>query len=86
MASWLDRLTGYSYLKGPPRTLNDADYVGFFEAADRRVKPKTREQMIAYIESRNAFRWWRLKHDYKWLKKQCKKMGLNPDEARELLP
>lgn len=74
------------------RRLNDDDFEGMWEAATDRVtdafrKPRkmTREEIIAFVKQSNSYRWWRLQHDYKWLKRQMKKLGQNPDDARELL-
>lgn len=68
-----------------PRLLDDGDVDSFFAAAEARRPQLTREQIIAKIEARNPHRWWRIQYDYKWLCKQMKRMGLNPDDARELL-
>lgn len=67
------------------RLLTRDDVDGWNKAADQRKPAMTREQIIAYVESRNSHRWWRIQHDYKWLQKQMVKMGLNPNDARELL-
>lgn len=67
------------------RRLNDEDVLGFFTAADSRSGAMTRDEVIAAIEKRNAYRLWRIRHDFKWLQKQMKKLGQNPDDARELL-
>jgi hypothetical protein len=48
-------------------------------------KPKTRADIIAELKRRNPHRWWRVNHDYRWLKRRMKKMGYNPDDAKELL-
>lgn len=67
------------------RPLREEDVLGFFEATEHRSAPMTRDQVIAAIEKKNSYRWWRIRHDYKWLKRQMKKLGQNPDDARELL-
>lgn len=73
------------------RTLDDDDYESFFSAADARPRrttprsPQTRADIIAALEKKNSYRMWRLNHDYKWLRRQMKKMGHDPDDARELL-
>lgn len=67
------------------RKLREEDVIGFYEAAHSQTSPKTREQIIAALERKNAYRMWRIRHDFKWLRRQLKKMGLNPDDARELL-
>lgn len=68
-----------------PRTLDDADYVSWFAAADRRTDPLSRDELIVEIKKRNPHRWWRIQYDYKWLRRQMKRLGQNPDDARELL-
>ena len=68
-----------------PRRLREEDVVGFYEAAHSQRGPMNREQIIAALEKKNSYRMWRLRHDYKWVRRQMKKMGLNPDDARELL-
>jgi hypothetical protein len=68
------------------RGVNPPEYDGWFESADMRVKPLTHDEIIKAVKKRGSFRWWRLNHDYKWLKKQMKKMGYSPEDARELLP
>lgn len=68
------------------RKLEVADVDSFMDAADRRrIPPQTKEQVIEIIKKKNSYRWWRLRHDYKWLRRQMKKLGLSPDDARELL-
>ncbi len=67
------------------RALRDEDVIEFFAAADNRTGSKTREQILADLERKNSYRMWRIRHDFKWLKKQMKKMGQNPEDARELL-
>lgn len=66
--------------------LDDAMIDSFFEAADsRKARPVDRDGIIDLIKSKNSYRWWRLNHDYKWLRKEMKRLGYNPDDARELL-
>ena len=67
------------------RRLTEVDVSAWNKAADRRKPQMDREQIIERIKARNAYRWWRLNHDYKWLERQMKKMGLSPQDARELL-
>lgn len=68
-----------------PRRLDDGDWSAFMEAASDRRKPMSREQIIEAVKARNPHRWWRLQWDYKWLEKQMKRLGQNPEDARELL-
>jgi hypothetical protein len=75
-------------LNGLKRKLDEETIDSFFGAADERhkhMKPRNRDEIIELVTRSNTYRWWRLKHDYKWLQKQMKKHGYNPDEARELL-
>lgn len=64
---------------------SEEDFELFFEAAENRITPRSKSKIIAEIEKKNSYRWWRIRHDYKWLKRQLKRMGYNPDEAKELL-
>lgn len=50
-----------------------------------KTKPRTRADIIAYIKKRDPHRWWRLNRDIKWIRKRLKKLGLNPEDWRELL-
>lgn len=68
-----------------PRTLDDSDFDAFYKAADGRSAPLTREQIIAKLERKNSYHMWALRYHYRWVRRQMKKMGLNPDDARELL-
>jgi hypothetical protein len=70
------------------KRLDDEMVDSFFSAADERNRhrrPRNRDELIELIKRDNSYRWWRLQHDYNWLRKQMKKHGYNPDEARELL-
>ena len=67
------------------RRLDDGDIDAFMDAAERRMRPITRDEIREHMRRKNGWRWWRLQHDYRWLRKQMKKLGLNPDDARELL-
>lgn len=72
--------------EGPgPWALSTDDIESFHDAADHRKGPLTQDQIISVLKLRNWVRWHRLQSDFKWLQKQYKKMGLNPDDARYLL-
>jgi hypothetical protein len=76
-------LNAFNNLK---KKLDDDMVDSFFEAAEQRPKrPQNRDELIALIKKSNSHRWWRLNYDYKWLRRQMKKHGYNPDDARELL-
>lgn len=72
---------------GQPRELTDEDRAGWNDALDRRaaMKPQTVESVRALIRQRNPIRWHQLQRDIKWVEKEMKKMGLNPEDARSIL-
>lgn len=67
------------------RQLREEDVLGFYEAAESRKPMMTRDDILAALERKNSYRMWRIRHDFKWLQRQLRKMGHNPDDARELL-
>lgn len=91
MNSWerlqeiLNDVSGRGRLGTEKHKPTEEEFTSWFEEAELRKPHPSREAIIMRIKARNSYRWWRLQHDYKWLKRQCKKMGLNPEEARELL-
>ena len=68
-----------------PRKLNEDDVFSFNLSAQKRMPVRTRQDIMAHMERKNGWRWWRLKHDYKWLQREMRKLGYNPDEAKDLL-
>lgn len=66
-------------------TLDDADIESFWSSSSRRTRPLSRDEILAYLEKKNGYRMWQLRRNFKWVQKQMKKMGLNPEDARELL-
>lgn len=70
-----------------PRDLTAEDYASWDAALDARASmaPRTIEQTRAIIRAKNPIRWMQLQRDLRWVAKEMKKMGLNPDEARYLL-
>ena len=71
-----------------PRILQQDDIDSWMSAADERSRkpsPSTQDEIVKAIRKRNFVRWWRLKRDYKWLCKEMKRLGLNPEDARFLL-
>lgn len=66
-------------------TLDDDDIESFWSASDKRTRPITREEIIAHLEKKNSVRMWQLRRNFKWMQRQMKKLGLNPEDARELL-
>lgn len=65
--------------------LDDDDIESFWSASDKRTRPLERHEILAYLERKNSVRMWQLRRNFKWMQKQMKKMGLNPEDARELL-
>ena len=74
-----------NYVGQPSRLLRDKDVLGWMEAADQRPQQRTRESIIRAIRRRNPIRWRRLQHEIRWVQKEMKKAGLNPEEWRYLL-
>lgn len=79
------RMKSSTYKQGSPASLTDSDFDGFEVAVKARRGPLTTEQIIATLKRKNAVRWRRLHKDYRWMQREFKKMGLNPDDAKELL-
>ena len=72
------------------RPLTEEDRVGWYDAQDtmRRnmsKEPKNIESVRRLIRHRNPVRWYNLQRDFKWVQKEMKKMGLNPEDARYIL-
>jgi hypothetical protein len=71
-----------------PRPATDDDRAGWFSAATEADKPpalNTREQLITHLRHKNPVRVHRLRKDFKWMQKEMKKLGRNPEDARWLL-
>lgn len=79
--------TPVDYPFGQPRELTPEDRAGWNDALDRRasMKPQTVESVRALIRQRNPIRWRQLQNDIKWVEKEMKKLGLNPEDARSIL-
>lgn len=77
------------YPSNTRRPLDNEDFVGWEEAALIRgmepSRPQTIEEARQRIRKLNPIMWALVKSDYKWLKHQMKKVGLNPEDARFLL-
>lgn len=71
--------------KPKPRKLTETDIISFNISADKRIGPRSREDILAYLHQKNSWRMWRLQKDYRWVQKHMKKMGYNPEEAKDLL-
>lgn len=70
------------------RSPTEAERLGWDNALTERSKdapPKTLTSIRTLIKNKNPVRWWQLQRDFKWVQKEMKKMGLNPDDARYIL-
>lgn len=65
---------------------SEEDVQDWIDAADNRRGSLSDDEIIAYLNSKNWYRWWRIGQDYRWVKKQLKKLGVSPERARNLLP
>ena len=43
------------------------------------------EMIWKHLKSKNLVRAYRVKSDYRWMQRELKKLGLNPEDARWLL-
>lgn len=70
------------------RNLTEDDRLSWYDAAGERekaIRPQTVADVQALVRNRNPIRWYQLQSDFRWLKKQMKKLGLNPEDARYML-
>jgi hypothetical protein len=67
------------------KALDDEMIDSFMKAADKRTGPRSKEEIVEIIKKRNGYRLWRLRKDYKWLQREMRRLGYNPDDAKELL-
>jgi len=72
-----------------PRDLTEDDRLGWYDAGTERSKkaprPSTIEDVQKLIKNRNPVRWYSLQSDFKWVQKEMRKLGLNPEDARYIL-
>lgn len=72
-----------------PRNLTEDDRLGWDDAMDQRQKsplqPRTVQDVQRLIRNRNPLRWHGIQKDFKWVQKEMKKLGLNPEDARYIL-
>lgn len=64
----------------PRRRVNRKDVISFEEAIKQRRGPRDLTAIRAELIRRNYVRMRRMQGDVSWLKKQLKKMGLNPED------
>lgn len=68
------------------REMTDEDYASWDRALDMQsYRPKTREDVQRALKFRNPVRYRQVMGDIRWVEKQLKKMGLNPEDWRVLL-
>jgi hypothetical protein len=68
-----------------PQDLEISGTIGWDEATAKQAKPRTKAQIQKRLKHDNYWRWLRLRHDIKWMKKRLEKMGLNPEDWRSYL-
>lgn len=83
MSKFLNRLTGY--VSNVPRRLEGSDLIAFESAARNRQPPRNIEFIRNSIRTANPVRWRRMQSDLAWLRKEMRKRGMNPEEARWVL-
>lgn len=71
--------------KSQKRPLTSNDIERWLKAADSRSGPYSADEIVAYIKAKNPHRWWRINYDVRWMKKQMARLGLNPEDWKELL-
>lgn len=66
------------------RDLDDDDRTSWDDALDedRDSKPKNMAEVRRALKRYNKFKYNQMMRDYRWLQKQMKKMGHNPEDAR----
>jgi len=74
-----------NYRGQAPRQLTPED-IASFDQQFLEKPPPNREQMIEILKRRNPVRWWRLQSDYRWMRRELKKAGRNPEDARWMFP
>lgn len=70
------------------RDLTEDDRLAWYDAASERekaIRPQTIADVQALVRNRNPIRWRQLQGHYKWLQKEMKRLGLNPEDARYML-
>lgn len=83
----LDRAHKEAQYGTSPHRVTDEELIGWDAAADGRKPPKpaTIEEVRAALRRINPVKWHNVQSDYRWVQKQMKKMGLNPEDARFIL-
>lgn len=93
MGVWSDILGGVRpepYRTSQPRPLTVEDRTGWADEQDKRGHrvsrtPQNLGEVRKLIKHRNPLRWMQLQRDFKWVQKEMKRLGLNPEDARYIL-
>lgn len=89
--NWFDALKDQlspSFDPPEPRRLTVQDLTAFQDAQDERFSKRELrriEDVRAEISKVNPVKFWQMRRDFKWLQRQMKKLGLNPEDARYIL-
>lgn len=67
------------------RRVTNVEVTDWLLQAAMRPAPFERESVLLKIKARNSYRLWRIQHDMKWLRKEVKRLGYDPELAKELL-
>jgi hypothetical protein len=69
------------------RPLTEEDRLGWDTALNLqpRGNPRTFDSVRIQMRARNPVRFWQMQRDMRWLERQMKKAGYNPEDARFLL-
>jgi hypothetical protein len=82
-----DPFSAPTKVKANPRDLTNDDRLDWDTALSKqpRIRQRTLDDVKRLMRNRNPIRFAQLQRDYRWLEKQMKKAGLNPEDARYLL-
>lgn len=90
--SLIDKLVEWSLKKEAqmlgtePRRMTHTELGRLFDAGIQKPPTSTTiEELRKNIRLRNPVRWKRLQKELRWVEKQMKKMGHNPEDARWIL-
>lgn len=69
------------------RRLHEGDVDGFLAAAEQRDPPRRRDKdtLRNYLMAKSPWRWRALQRHLRWVEREMKRLGVNPEDARWLL-
>lgn len=67
------------------RRMTRADAASFERAIAKAPKVRDVAAIRKELCTRNYVRWLRLQRDFAWMQKEMKKMGYNPEDARQII-